>query len=289
MLAGSLLISTVLFLEKFTYFTLLDDSPLGRQGDVSYEVSPGWKGQSTSSLSPPSVSTITTPTPVNYFEYVEQGNEAIDAFMENLARDDWILVESDEERKIWVKRRYDRNRDRTIYLSEAVLDIGHKEFFGIWRGFDENVPSWNPSVRKYVNVADVNDRCKIQYQVSAPQGGGFITSRDFLSVSCYRLVNGTYYAGYVSTTWPGYEPTNDYVRAKEYPSGFAFSEAPGEPGKCFMQWLTDVDMSFPAVVPKSILNTIIPLSLEEYIGHYQEYVKSLRLASGKTSNGDQAS
>ncbi|CAG0883901.1 unnamed protein product [Darwinula stevensoni] len=207
--------------------------------------------------------------------YVEQGEEIIKTLQENVKLKGWQTMDAFTSEGFLVKKFHDPVTKRTSFLTQAILDIPCEELFDeVWYN-GENTPEWNRNVIKFKFVEIIGDHCRVAYQITAPLAGGMIASRDFLNLLCYKIENNTIYSAYASTSWPGYEATNKYVRAEVYPSGFVYSSVPGDPSKTQIQWLynTDIRMSF---LPDYILNNILPLSFKSYIQYMQEHLAGLR-------------
>ncbi|CAG0883902.1 unnamed protein product [Darwinula stevensoni] len=215
--------------------------------------------------------------------YVEQGEETLDTLQEIMKLKGWQKMNAFTNEGFNVKKLYHPGMKRTMFLIQAIVDLPYEELFEeVWFN-GENIPEWNPNVANFTEIKRIGDRCRVTYQVTSPQAGGAIGPRDFLNLICCRRDGNTIYSGYISSSWPGYEVTDEYVRGEVYPSGFAYSPAPEDPMKTQVLWLynTDLRLSF---MPEYILNNILPVSFRGYILYFQEHLTKVRRSRTTTTD-----
>lgn len=76
----------------------------------------------------------------------------------------------------------------------------------------ELIPKWNPAVTESHKVQIINENTDITYQISANWGGGVVTSRDFVTLRHWELVNNVYVLAWQPAEHPSLQKCDKYIR-----------------------------------------------------------------------------
>ena len=106
----------------------------------------------------------------------------------------------------------------------------------------EQAPSWYPTLVDCRTIQSVDECTDISYQVCAEAVGGLISTRDFVNLRHWGLVDGVYISAGGSVQHLAMPPQENKVRGENRPGCFAFRPVEGHPDLCLFQWLLDTDL-----------------------------------------------
>jgi hypothetical protein len=146
-----------------------------------------------------------------------------------------------------------------VLLKQSEIDIDPVLLYTEVCLNTENVHAWNSEIAISKVIEDIGPNLRITHQVSAPIGGGWIDSRDFIVLGMIKKIGEDYFMGYASTEYEDNLLTTDYVRAYNGPGALIFSPRPNEKGKrkTFVRWLMNVDLKFPHIVPAAVTERVL--------------------------------
>ena len=106
----------------------------------------------------------------------------------------------------------------------------------------EQVPTWNPTLVDCRTIQPIDQHTDISYQVCAEAGGGVVSTRDFVSLRHWAVVDGAYVSAGGSVKHPAMPPQPKKVRGENGPGCFAMRPVEGDPDMCLFQWLMNTDL-----------------------------------------------
>ncbi|CAO1325303.1 unnamed protein product [Diamesa hyperborea] len=158
----------------------------------------------------------------------------------------------------------------------------------------EDVPKWNPTLleAKVLNKVDIHT--DVVYSVSAPGGGGFVKSRDFVNVHCWQLLsngipvenfdlmgdeelqceNKVYLIVGTSIDYPSCPPKATCIRGQNILSCWAVHVLQDEPESCIFEWLMCMDLK--GNLPNFVLNGAYVFLMQEYMTHLRAHIENLK-------------
>ena len=147
------------------------------------------------------------------------------------------------------------------------------------------MPSWNPTLVECKTIQPIDEHTDISYQVEinkinrpcpvfshlpeihnnlqvcAEAGGGVVSTRDFVNLRHWALVDGVYVSAGGSVNHPAMPPQviclsdmefyqvfqksfsqSKKVRGENGPGCWAMRPVEGQPDRCLFQWLLDTDI-----------------------------------------------
>ncbi|KAK5648235.1 hypothetical protein RI129_003127 [Pyrocoelia pectoralis] len=130
----------------------------------------------------------------------------------------------------------------------------------------ETIPQWNPALLESHKIQSIDEHTDICYQISADTAG-VVTSRDFVNIRHWGVVEGCYVIGYSAAEHPSVVRSEKYVRGENGVGCWAMKPVPGEIGKCNFEWVLNTNLK--GWIPQYILDTAL-------VGVLLDYVKNLR-------------
>eukprot|EP00095_Tigriopus_kingsejongensis_P011920 maker-scaffold507_size152468-snap-gene-0.35 protein:Tk11920 transcript:maker-scaffold507_size152468-snap-gene-0.35-mRNA-1 annotation:"-related lipid transfer protein 3" len=158
----------------------------------------------------------------------------------------------------------------------------------------EEVPSWNPTLKDCKTIQPIDSHTDISYQVAAEAAGGVVSTRDFVNLRYWQIIEGVYFSAGVSIAHPAMPHQPKRVRGENGPGGWAMRPVLGQPDQCLFQWLLDTDLK--GWIPQSIIDSALSGTQFEYIdnirkrasylhqiGRVQDHLDHNQQASASTS------
>ena len=124
----------------------------------------------------------------------------------------------------------------------------------------EEVPRWNPTLTDCRIIQPIDQFTDISYQVSqsvslrnrqsklglqvcAEAGGGVVSTRDFVNLRHWALMDGgVFVSAGGSIKHPAMPPQHKKVRGENGPGCWAMRPVEGDLDMCLFQWLLDTDL-----------------------------------------------
>ena len=123
----------------------------------------------------------------------------------------------------------------------------------------EQVPTWNPTLVDCRTIQPIDQHTDISYQVCAEAAGGVVSTRDFVNLRHWAVVDGVYVSAGGSVKHPAMPPQPKKVRGENGPGCFAMRPVEGDPDMCLFQWLLDTDLKVSGAIVR-VLDYIFLLS-----------------------------
>merc|ERR1711936_214691 len=213
----------------------------------------------------------TSPELLDESEYKKLGEEMLAAAWRTLNSPDWKLEKKlDNGDMVQVKFVNGKKVFRlTGYVEMAPRLLLEELFFRI-----ESVPSWNPTLVECKTIQPIDEHTDISYQVCAEAGGGVVSTRDFVNLRHWALVDGVYISAGGSVNHPAMPPQSKRVRGENGPGCWAMRPVEGQPDRCLFQWLLDTDIK--GWIPQSIIDKALSGTQFEYIANIRARARVLR-------------
>lgn len=76
----------------------------------------------------------------------------------------------------------------------------------------DSLAQWNPSVSECHKVQPLDEYTDITYQISSDGGVGIVSSRDFVTLRHWTLMDGCYIIAITATEHPSLPKNDKYIR-----------------------------------------------------------------------------
>lgn len=97
-------------------------------------------------------------------------------------------------------------------MFKALLDVPAKYLLDELFYKIENLPKWNPAVLESLKVQPIDEYTDITYQISTDGGAGLVSSRDFVTLRYWTLVNDCYMIACTGVEHPSVPKNDKYIR-----------------------------------------------------------------------------
>merc|ERR1740137_335156 len=195
-------------------------------------------------------------------EYIKMGEEMLTSAWVTLNSAEWKLEKQlDNGDRVQVKQVNGKKAFRlTGYVNISPRQLLEELFYKI-----EQVPSWNPTLVECRTIQPIDEYTDISYQVCAEAGGGVVSTRDFVNLRHWAVVDGVFVSAGGSVKHPAIPPQPKKVRGENGPGCFAMLPVEEDPDMCLFQWLLDTDVK--GWIPQSIIDKFISGAQFDYIAH----------------------
>lgn len=195
-------------------------------------------------------------------EYIKMGEEMLTSAWSTLNSPDWKLEKQlDNGDRVQVKHVNGKKVFKlTGYVKISPRQLLEELFYKI-----EHVPSWNPTLVECRTIQPIDEYTDISYQVCAEAGGGVVSTRDFVNLRRWSVIDGVYISAGGSIKHPAMPPQNKKVRGENGPGCWAMRPVDGDPNLCLFQWLLDTDLK--GWIPQSIIDKALSGAQFDYIAH----------------------
>jgi len=212
-------------------------------------------------------------------EYIKTGEEMLAAAWRILNSPDWKLEKQLENGdRVQVKQVKGKKVFRlTGYVNLSPKQLLEELFYKI-----EQVPSWNPTLVECRTIQPIDEYTDISYQVCAEAGGGVVSTRDFVNLRHWAVVDGVFVSAGGSVKHPAIPPQPKKVRGENGPGCFAMRPVEGDPDLCLFQWLLDTDLK--GWIPQSIIDKALSGAQFDYIAHMRTRAATLSVDGQDGSN-----
>ncbi|TRY68621.1 hypothetical protein TCAL_12158 [Tigriopus californicus] len=198
-------------------------------------------------------------------EYRKRGQETLEEAWRLLNSSDWKLEKRNSHGDT-VHSKHIRGNKKVFKLTGKVMIppklLLEELFYQI-----EDVPSWNPTLKECKTIQPIDSHTDISYQVAAEAAGGMVSTRDFVNLRYWQVIEGSYFSSGVSIQHPAMPSQPKKVRGENGPGGWAMRPVPGEPDECTFQWLLDTDLK--GWIPQSVIDAALS-------GAQFDYIESIR-------------
>ncbi|CAG0892443.1 unnamed protein product [Darwinula stevensoni] len=218
----------------------------------------------------------TSVTKLGNEECKHEGEGALEKFLFNLERKDWVLEKDFPEEGITIKSVYDEEIKDYFLYTMATFD-----FENDWLAQDmlehslEATAEWSSVCKEYTVVQRwPADRCALVHQVLEKRWLGLSLMRDIVYFR-YGHVEGDRRTNVMfSTDWQGLEPTKMVRGTINKGSGLMLHPNPdNRTTRTLMHWVSSSDMKIP-LLPKGILVRLYTMTCRQYILDLRHYTES---------------
>lgn len=137
----------------------------------------------------------------------------------------------------------------------------------------EDIPLWNMSVLESRKMYTIDEYTDISYQVSPDAGGGMISSRDFVSLRHWGIIDGCYVSASVSIEHPEI-PKTEYIRGENGVGCWVMRPINEEPNKCVFQWMLNTNLK--GWIPQYVIDASLTNVMFEYLNDLRKYSAYLK-------------
>lgn len=204
-------------------------------------------------------------------EYKKAGEDLLSSAWHTLNLPDWKLEKKLENGDMVQVRQVNGKR---IFRLTGYVDISPRRlleelFYGI-----EDLPTWNPTLTECRIVQPIDEYTDISYQVCAEAGGGVVSTRDFVNLRHWAVMEGgIFVSAGGSIKHPAMPPQPKRVRGENGPGCWAMRPVDSDPEKCLFQWLLDTDLK--GWIPQSIIDKALCGAQLDYIAHVRVRAEAL--------------
>jgi len=208
-------------------------------------------------------------------EYKKMGEEMLAAAWVTLNSSDWKLEKQlDNGDRVQVKQ----VNGKKVFKLTGYVDISPRQLLEELFYKIEEVPTWNPTLVDCRLIQPIDEHTDISYQVCAEAGGGAVSTRDFVNLRHWAVVDGVYLSAGGSIKHPAMPPQPKKVRGENGPGCWAMRPVDGDPNKCLFQWLLDTDLK--GWIPQYIIDKALSGAQFDYIAHIRTRAAVLAAPEG---------
>ena len=113
----------------------------------------------------------------------------------------------------------------------------------------------------------------VLYQACASYGGGTISTRDFVYLRRWELIDSNYICALISADHTSVPIRSGRVRGESGPCCFAMEQSNQEPNKCRFLWLLDTDLKLS--LPKFLLDKALIGSCHDFMSYLRERISEM--------------
>ncbi|CAG0923756.1 unnamed protein product [Notodromas monacha] len=213
-----------------------------------------------------------------YRNYREQSDGFVKDYLEDVSMPGW--KETRKRHGITIKELYFTKYKRSVFMGEVFVKHPIQDVCMILWDRAHEVPEWYYDT-EFVRMIKEWDDMRISYQAS--KRVGLVQARDYVMPD-----RGLVYLVFASTTYKDLPELDDVVRAESGPAGYQLVTTTQEDVNgnkvdgTMIRWILNMNMKLPAIVPQSILNRLLPISMVEFLKKLNERLDS----TYQTSNND---
>lgn len=156
-----------------------------------------------------------------------------------------------------------------IFRLTGVVDIPPRYLSDeLFYRIDE-LQTWNRSVIDSRKLHVIDECTDITYQVSAPGGGGMVSSRDFISLRHWGIINSCYISASVSIEHPDWPKHEVFIRGENGVGCLVMRPINDEPYKCVFQWLLNTNLK--GWIPQYLIDATLTNVMFDYLHDLRKY------------------
>jgi len=147
----------------------------------------------------------------------------------------------------------------------------------------EQVPTWNNTLTESKIIQPIDEYTDVAYSVCAEAAGGVVSTRDFVSIRHWSLIDGVYVSAGCSIQHPAMPPQPKKVRGENGPTCYAMFPVEGSPERTLFRWLLDTDLK--GWIPQTIIDKALSGAQFEYIQNIRNRAKVITSCDTASSVG----
>jgi len=184
----------------------------------------------------------------------------------------WIL--SAEDDKHGDKSYYMKTEDigRVVAVETTINADISTIFREAWNNVEKS-PDFVPSMQEYKVLTDISDHTRLVYTVAREAFGGLVSSRDFVNVNTWRIIDDVYTHASKSVEYSDMLPQKGKIRAEQLVGWMRLAEIPGEKGRTKACVMGSAD--YKGMLPKSLTDRASIHYLADYVRNFKKYLESL--------------
>jgi len=166
--------------------------------------------------------------------------------------------------------------NRKIFRLTTTLDIPARILLEELFYKAEGSPSWNDLVTEIQIIQTLDSNTDVLYQVCANGlGGGVVSTRDFVYLRHWQLIDGVYVMAMTSIAHSNVPPKTNLVRCEAGPCCFALRQSSSTPNKCTFQWLFNNDLKLS--LPRFVIDKAIVSSQSDFMNNLRRRIETLKV------------
>jgi len=166
--------------------------------------------------------------------------------------------------------------NRKIFRLTTTLDIPARLLLEELFYKAEGSPKWNDLVTEIKVVQTLDSNTDVLYQVCANGlGGGVVSTRDFVYLRHWQLIDGVYVMSMASINHATVPPNPSFVRCEAGPCAFALRQSSTVPNKCTFQWLFNNDLKLS--LPRFVIDKAVISSQSDFMNNLRRRIEILKV------------
>lgn len=194
---------------------------------------------------------------------------------------DWTPMKPIKGTKIWYRK--SPQFSGTLYKFEYDMDIPDDVVYSVMKPplSTEERLAWDKSIQHFECLLNIPDEMMIGLILTHSAAAGMISSREFVDLYYFKQhvdikegdCDRISWIFAESIKYPDRPETSDYVRAWNYPTGYAVSRYRNNPAKCKLTLYINVDIG--GRIPRYIVERAIPSQQVTYIESIQRQARKV--------------
>lgn len=162
----------------------------------------------------------------------------------------------------------------SCFKTEFSVNFTREQVMEIIHPTGKNRCLFDPFMESCEILEEINDTVAILWQKFKPKLFGILSARDSVDLLQIDTLPEYSYCLFSSIEYAGKPPTSEYVRGWAYPMGL-FVIPTSNPNVCKIVVLSHVDFNLPSLIPRSLVDSMVPRNLFEYM----ENLRSMNYAN----------
>jgi hypothetical protein len=161
-----------------------------------------------------------------------------------------------------------------VFKLIAYLDVTPKFLLDELFYRVETLPQWNSTLLESHKVQVIDEHTDISYQIGADGAAGVVSSRDFVNLRHWDVIEGRYVIACVGTEHPSLPKNDKYIRGENRAGCWAMQEDPNDPNKCIFQWVLNTNLN--GWIPQYVRDTAFVGMMFDYVKHLKQHIAKQR-------------
>jgi hypothetical protein len=165
-----------------------------------------------------------------------------------------------------------------LYKIHARLDCPPKALLNEVFYNAEDAPSWNANLKHTRIVQIIDEFTDVIYQVTNEAAGGLISSRDFVDLRRWAIMEGgVYLSSGTSIVHPAVPTVPKIVRGENGPSCISFFPVPGRPDQTDIQAMIQTDLK--GWIPQRVIDQAMREVMFKSIDFIRKRIPQIKAAN----------
>nr|CAB3266638.1 stAR-related lipid transfer protein 5-like [Phallusia mammillata] len=191
----------------------------------------------------------------------------------------WKYLKTVGDIKVFTKQ--SPNFGGTAYKFVAEIDAPKDVVYSMMkppRTTNERL-SWDKSVAHYERLETINESIAIGLILTHPVMGGMISAREFVDLYCFKTFDTDPHPDYANISWIFAQSvthhsrpvTKSFVRATNYPAGYAIAQKKSNSSQSYLELFVNTDIG--GMIPRYLVESALPSQQASYIQSIRNEVK----------------